>query len=538
MKQMIKFTRRNDTKTDPFNSDSGVSLPLVAMMMVTLLGLAAFAIDLGWFYLNASRIQRAADASALAGVIHMPNDPSEASDVAHEIAEANGYLDLGIPDTYPTVVASGVVSEPTQLQVTVTDQVDTFFLKVFGMSTQVITRTAQAEFVPPLPLGSPANQFGNSCDPSGCPNQPNFWANIHGRFTNTISGDAFSSACKGSMGSPCEDASANPTFRDDADKRPGYLYGIEANGAPSFTVEFTDIAFHNTSGSLIPEPPEDPEEEEEPRCPGNVPGTVPVGCTTDHVRTGDRGCEEWGNFEPDCGPTVRVTLFQPDSTPLDVTDGTAICTQDIAPQPQVGVSDSYDWIRPSPCFTVNNPGGGIYVLNVRVLSTGSTPNGLNRYSVRSMPGTTRLYAIGDMSIYNNSSGSVTSFYLAEVSQIYAGKTFVVELYDAGDFGDTETGNLQVLAPGGSVFGGTCRIYSRTLVTDPWSQHPAPVACQEPVLPSEYNGRWLKFEMDLPTGYECTDCWWKMHYAFSGSTQDTTTWRAYILGNPIHLVPTS
>ena len=49
----------------------------------------------------------------------------------------------------------GCVSQPTQLRVTVTDQVPTFFLKVFGMSSQVITRTAQAEFVPPCRWAAP-----------------------------------------------------------------------------------------------------------------------------------------------------------------------------------------------------------------------------------------------------------------------------------------------------------------------------------------------------------------------------------------------
>lgn len=500
------------TAQHPGRADSGVTLPFIALIMVTLLGIAAFAIDLGWFYLNASRIQRAADASALAGVIHMPNDPTEASDVAHEIALSNGYEDLGIPGTYPTVVAAGVPAEPTQLQVTVTDQVPTFFLKVFGISSQIITRTAQAEFVPPLPLGSPANQFGNSCAPDAvnCPNQPNFWANIHGRFTNTISGDAFSSACSGTMGSPCSGVDANPTFRDDTSKRPGYLYGIEAKGASSFTVEFNDVVFRNISAGQT---------------------------TSDHIRTGDRGCEDWGDNGVDCGPTVRVTLFPPDATPLDVTDSTAMCTQDITPQPQIAEADPYDWISPSGCFTVNNPEAGIYVLQVRILSTGSMPDGYNRYALRSMPASTRLYAIGDMSIYNNSEISVTSFHLAEVSPIYAGKTFVVELYDAGD--SDKAGTLQVIAPGGSVFNGTCRISWRPSVNADWQPvTPSSALCEEPVAVQEYNGDWLKFEMDLSSTYSCTDCWWMMNYDYSGGTQDTTTWRAYILGNPIHLVPTS
>ena len=497
----------SDTTTDRTNSESGVSLPLVALMMVTLLGLAAFAVDLGWFYLNASRIQRAADASALAGVIHMPSDPTEASAVAHQVAQANGYEDLGVPGSYPTVLAT-TVPEPTQLQVTITDQVPTFFLKVFGMSNQVITKTAQAEFVPPLPLGSPDNQFGNSCDPTqpGCVGQPNFWANIHGRYTDTISGDAFSSACRKKTGSPCDGANSNSTFRDDAHKRPGYLYGIETNGALSFDVEFIDLAFHNESGGL------------------------PTG---DLIRTGDHSC---GPTDPaSCGPTVQVSLYPPDTTPLDVTDGTPICTQNIVPEAQVAETDAYTWENPSSCF-LNVPGEpGIFVLQVRILSSGPDPVGLNRYAVRSLPDTTNLYALGDMSIFNNSTASVTSFHLAEVSDIYAGKTFVVELYDSGD--SSANGTLELIDPSGFIFNdGPCDIYSRTLVTDDWVLKSSPVDCAEEVTPQEYNGKWLKFQVVLPEDYNCTDCWWKMNYDYSGGTQDTTTWRAYILGNPIHLVP--
>ncbi len=509
MRRVIRSRAIEVNAVEETNGEEGVALPLVALMLVTLLGIAAFGIDLGWFYLNASQIQRSADAGALAGVIHMPDDFPQAEIVANQITRSNGHentVDSAV------VVVSPVAGEPTKLDVAVTDTVPTFFLKVFGMTTVDITRKARAEFVPPLPMGSPSNQFGNSCDPTmstGCGS--NFWANIHGRYTDTVMGDAFSSACRGDNVSPC--SAANSTFRNDAHPRPGYLYGIEAKGNSSFTVEFNDVVFRNTSGGQT---------------------------TSDFIRTGDRGCEPsgWHNSTAaSCGPTVRVSLYSPDPTPLDVTDATLLCTQDIAPQAQIAPSASYTFVRPSACFTVNNPTTGIYVLQVRLLSTGSRPDGLNRYSVRSMPASTKLYALGDMSIYNNAGGTTTQFHLAEVKTAYRGKTFVVELYDAGESSDP--GTLQVIDPTGGVFNtGTCRIYSRTLVTSPWVLQSTPSNCQEGVNPGEYQGRWLKFEMELPTSYSCTVCWWKMNYVYTSGVNDTTTWRAYIEGNPIHLVPTS
>ena len=94
-------------------------------------------------------------------------------------------------------------------------------------------------------------------------------------------------------------------------------------------------------------------------------------------------------------------------------------------------------------------------------------------------------------------------------------------------------------PSGSTFDdGQCRIYSRNSPSVAWNLQqtiPAGSACQETVAPSEYQGRWLKFEMDLPPSYTCTTCWWKMNYVYTSSVNDTTTWRAYMIGNPIHLI---
>lgn len=496
-------TAEEDT-VGPTQSEKGVTLPIVALMLVTLLGLAAFAVDLGWFYLNASRIQRAADAGALAGVIWMPDDFPQADVVANQVTQTNGYED-GVDSA--VVLVETVVSEPTQLQVTVTDTVPTFFLRIFGMVNQNIVRTARAEFVPPLPLGSPDNQFGNTCDPlqPGCTGQANFWANIHGRYTDTAMGDAYSSACRFASGTPC--GTYNPLW-DDAGTSPGYIYGVERAGpGVAFTVQFTDVAFHNNSG-------------------GNPTG--------DFVRTGDHGCPPWGAGAT-CGPTVQLSLYEPDPDPLDLTNNVLLCQTNVSPQPQVVATAPYNWVTHAGCFTVANPSSGIYIVQVRVLNVGPNPDGLNRYSVRSTPGS-RMYAIDNMSIYNNATGSTTAFHLAEVLPVYKGKTFVVELYDAGE--SAAPGDLQVIDPTGSIYTGPCEVFSRDNVTDPWVQHPTPANCSENVTPQEYHTRWLKFEIGLSSTYTCGPCWWKMNYAYSTGVNDTTTWRAYILGNPIHLVPVS
>jgi hypothetical protein len=235
-----------------------------------------------------------------------------------------------------------------------------------------------------------------------------------------------------------------------------------------------------------------------------------------------------------------VALYAPDPTPLDISDNTLLCQATVPPLPQVPVNAAYSFIPPDgqSCWTQN--GSGIYILEVRHVDPGAVNHraGLNRYSVRSTSG--NLFALGDFSIYNNFGGSTTSFYLAEVPSYYHGKTFVIELYDPGE--SSAPGTLQVVGPDLTVFNdGECRIYSRNNPSVPWNLQQtisAGNSCQESVSPQEYNGRWLKFEMDLPPEYACTTCWWKMNYAYTSPVNDTTTWRAYMIGNPIHLVPST
>ena len=107
--------------------DRGAALALVAASLVVLMGMAAFGSDLAWFYLNASRIQRAADAAALGGVIWLPGQPGTADVTALDIALRNGY-DNSLTDV--EVLPAAVPGEPNKLEVTINDVVPTFFAKV------------------------------------------------------------------------------------------------------------------------------------------------------------------------------------------------------------------------------------------------------------------------------------------------------------------------------------------------------------------------------------------------------------------------
>ncbi len=150
-----------------------------------------------------------------------------------------------------------------------------------------------------------------------------------------------------------------------------------------------------------------------------------------------------------------------------------------------------------------------------------------------------------MAIWTDFSGD-TTFFLARVAPSYAGRTLVVELYDPGDTGgeESQVNEIFLVDPGSDslkgAWTGGCRIsIRRNGQTDfgPAATTPAGTQCSidatRPV--NDYDGDWLRVEVDLPESYTCTDCWWKIRYEYNGSVSDTTTWRAFISGSPLRLV---
>ena len=75
--------------------DDGYVLVLTTLMLVPMLILTAFAVDLGAWYAQASKMQRAVDNAALAAVVWMP-DHTKATSAAAQVLTENGYS--GITD--------------------------------------------------------------------------------------------------------------------------------------------------------------------------------------------------------------------------------------------------------------------------------------------------------------------------------------------------------------------------------------------------------------------------------------------------------
>ena len=223
-------------------------------------------------------------------------------------------------------------------------------------------------------------------------------------------------------------------------------------------------------------------------------------------------------------PTTRFRLYNADPTPLDLSDNSVLCTFDYAPQP---AGTPFDW--QTLCATAV-PGSGVYPLQVVITDDGW---GLNRFSMRSSftGGSSRIYGLGDMSIYANvksDGSSPASFYLAEVEEVHQEKVLVIELYDPGDAsgsnliyiknpqGVSPPCHLKVPNDGIDTMLGSCVIDTT---------RPA----------NNYDGDWLEIRILLDP-YACagSNCWWTIEYTYLDAT-DTTTWTARIEGNPVRLV---
>ncbi len=135
----------------------GQVIVIFAGAMLAFMGLMAIVIDVSWYWANTLRVQRAADAAALAGVVWLPNLYSSADTTARAEATKNGYTS-GVNGT--TITTAKDPNNDRKLIVTVSTSVPSFFARVIGLASFPISRTSKAEFILPVAMGSPENYYG------------------------------------------------------------------------------------------------------------------------------------------------------------------------------------------------------------------------------------------------------------------------------------------------------------------------------------------------------------------------------------------
>ena len=507
-------TNSNEIRmSEPPKGERGVVMLWVAGMLVALLGVSAFAVDLGWLYLNTSRLQKAADAAALAGVVNLPASVVQANADAQGAASANKFP-IGNPIT--NTFASQVLTD-NQYEVTLGTRVGTFFLKVLGINSFAVSRVATAQYVLPVPMGSPANCFGigNTIAleaarfPSGqspdaarglCDDYTqNFWAAVNGQQTAKEQGDPYMAACFTSSLGSC---SGSPNPNDEWNTVQHYYYGITVPAGTTFLdVWLYDIGFYDRNDFDV-----------------------------------DTGDFDWnGGGSTAGGANTVVRLLRPDLTPYDNTDNPFACSRTVNSGASAATFQN-QWRR--VCASPAGPYTGTWILQV---STTGAIGGTNQYSLlvntsnigpgAAMP---RIYGINDMSIFTNQPTGTAVVWLAEILPVHAGKKLQLNFFDGGESAPPAT--MTVKNPAGA-----------TASNCTWTATNGATGSSCAITTANgggaiFNNHWITITIDIPSNYTCdpaannnSGCYWKMDLATTAS-HDRTTWSARVIGNPVRLVP--
>lgn len=559
--------------------ERGYILIMAALLMLPLLAFTGFAVDYGAWYTYANRMQRAADAAALAGVVWMPND-EKAETVALETAKANGFDDAA-SDVAVTVTPVG----NRRLRVHIVDtDVPRFFSSLF-VSGMDIERQALSEYVQSVPMGSPDNSLGN--DPerwaaSGY-NRPYYWLNVATPRSTKVNGDQYTAGnCNGTY-TGCSSSTSTGTNLNYSED--GYFYRLTVDTKPAsgnlriqaFDPAFLDVGNTCSTGGNLP-------------TAGSTWNTqaatlVGQGAPADAATRYVAGNNEWCTADSDQNGTNMVTTYivrGPDNTPFDNRDNPVLCTKsfgsyDEAVYPLLNQTDGVkDGIRQPENMTFvdhfrrwvdlceinwSSVVVGDYLLQITSTADLSNPpsslvnfdptvdtGGYNKFSLRAGFGAPtsgtfatgiNFFADGRLPIYVNQAGAgtVTNFYLARIVPEYAGQILELELFDVADGANA---SLTIVAPadltGNAITG--C-----TFIRDaaPPTVNVSSTCTQTGLTNASYNGRSLTAQIPLPENYGCNagsdlGCWFRINLDFgSGAPTDQTTWSARVRGDPVRLV---
>ncbi|MDZ7675154.1 MAG: pilus assembly protein TadG-related protein [Acidimicrobiales bacterium] len=572
------FRRRRD------RGERGVVLVYTALMAATIVGFAGFSVDFGRWYIESARVQNATDAAALGGVVQISTDFDDAEDISRGLLEGHGYDD-------PNQIEVGYGDSVNQMRVTTSSTVDNVFASIFGVDQTTITRSALAEYLGPVPLGSPENSLGN--DPDSAVEPPDYWLNIAGPDATKQSGDRFAAKNCGNSVANC-DSAENPNNLDYS--RDGYFFSVDVDAATGQNLEvqlwdgiMAYVGDYCEAGTL-PDAAERADlatwyADADERYTGGTQTNPGPYCTGDQDISGD-------------DVELTVIVREPDDTPWLSTDNpvvtdagcepTTLPSYDTRNGPSIYQMLKQDGADYDPAFAsmfrrwatvceiqAENVVSGEYLVQLRsnVADTNLTTfddqltydpsistGGHNRFSMRvgfdddGLDNTpvvgngVQLYANGKFPIYANENGSNTDFYLARVDQRYQGRSLNVTLFDLGDA--SQAGTLRVQPPEEAKLGGAsgsdldwfsgCNFYKDDPDDGTFNTDPSTCQINDVRFSNGYQGRIVEVVVPIPDDYWCDrddpdGCWIKVLADFPGGVNDTTTWAAEVIGDPVRLV---
>ncbi len=506
---MTRRTRRNGKRRPRRGlferrgrDERGYAIVLIAGSMTVLLGVAGFSIDLGSWYVRASKMQNAADAAATAAVVYLPGDYATAAATATAVLTKNGFSDgNGVSHT-----VTNVAGNQHRIKVCLDDtKLKTLFTNVVG-AHPTAHKCAVSEYELPVPMGSPLNEM-DSASLGG------IWPAINGTCTASEDGDEINSKYRamfpasGYNGCPGTTSQPNPLHTTD-----GYTYDVQVSStATSTTIEVYDGAYSSVS-------------------------TI-----------------DTDNITP-VTPTMNTyyTITDATLTPLDTSDDPVLTTVTAASQDNTFNST---W---RALYTI--PAGarvGRYGVTVTT-SDNTASTGVNFFGLRARQGgggfsqcstiptasnysatCPQVFAQDHLGVGAKSSSSLATFSLVSIDPSYAGHKMMVNLFDPGEGGKT----IQLLDPNGNPISFSWATIDDLSPTYSGSGTSLDVSGTGSTLPnrksnSKFNDRLLQLTVTLPSTYAATygsKTWWSLRYSYSGSVSDRTTWDIEVTGDPVRLV---
>ncbi len=522
------------------HNESGYVLAVTALSALAFMLVVGFAVDLGAWYLNVSRLQRAADAASLAGAVALP-DTDQASQNVTDSLRNNGYVDGADSITVTTTVSSDrLVTEVKD------NNVKTYFTSMF-LPHLVVSRESTAIRANAAPaLGSPFNVMGTGdLNIPGLPAKQYYWLAINGACDPKEDGDyffAFHDRSKGPFtgafvdhqavlgpnaqhhctGTPLPGQIDNPDFEPS-----GYSYFVDI--PKPATVKDVDIKVYDPAFYDI--------------TPGGQPS---------NDKSMFLSADGWSY------PSYKFTLFKTNGTPDDPSDDTKIShIGALANDDQTVMFKKWFTLFTVPYSSIPADGtqyrvqvegytGGLDFMAVRAQS------GANSFSLGAFPGGAiaacdsrtdvhcpRVYGRKAVSVYNDlvgPSGGNADFYFAEIDTAYIGKTIDLNLWDPGE----GVQKLQVLGPDGTPLKfdwAADTTYSGTNVDFIDSSGSGPPA--GPNLSNDYkfNDRLITIRLTLPSDYGDMvsaaggSKWLKIRYTIGTTSSDRTTWGVTVSSSP-------
>jgi hypothetical protein len=534
---------------------AGQIVVIFVLMLTVLIGLIGIAIDTTYAWRESLRVQRAADAGALAGVVYMPGLPDTAKATAKASAAQNGFPVVA----NVTTVTPAPATDPRELDVTITTQVPTFFSRIFGINAFTVSRMSKAVYVTPVPMGSPQAYYGifQLCSVTDtCVAEPTvtssggslgvsltnqgFFGAIEGEGSNRSTGDAFATYYN-----------AKPTLNTQYTSD-GYRYTIDAasNGVVSlFDPEFCATAAKTSTGGghagagdhwIGPDNPGNTDTYYILWDTHNLP-LAPGAWTKVLGGELDETAENNIDLSATYGNAGDLTKYADQGTPSGYHD----CKSD---------SHHNKWVA-----LANVSGGETYSLQVTTTKPGSVATNTgesfeNMFSI-AVSGGGQVYGTQSIVTYANISTGTTSqeFYLAQIdSDAGRGKTIQINLFDPGDVGAPSWIQIEPDGPVLNTWSPTTFAYTadngrsnastNCLQTYAASGGSPPTGCTENATSGGtlYQNSWVTITITLDPTYGVApgslknDSWWKIKYIVS-EANDTTTWEVSILGNPVHLI---